>query len=298
MRTHPYDRRVPSVPITVETAESRTELRRFAEMPYVLHHHDDRWSPGVRAFEQWRLDTRRHPYFERGDATFLLARRGGRPVGRIAAHVAERPATQGRFGFLAVPDDPAVTAALVGAAVDWLTERGVRSLSGPLSWDADEELGVLVAGHEHPGATGRPWHPPWYAEHLAAAGLRPDALRLSHRLATSTARAPAAPPGGGAPPHAGRFADPALVVDGAAAVPDVSVLLRDASLRNAWAVARAARHRAFTVAVCVRCDDAPESAVPGLLAAAGAAGYEWLLAPWAPPGTPPETIHHLFVLDW
>lgn len=290
---------MPGVPIVVEPAETRTELRRFAEIPYVLHHADPRWSPGVRAFEQWRLDPRRHPYFERGDAGFLLARRGGQLAGRLAVHVPARQATDGRFGFLAVPDDTAVVDALVAAAVEWLTERGVRTMAGPFGWEPDEESGVQVAGHEHPAATGRPWHPPWYAERLRGAGLRPGPVHLSHRLATAVASvAPAPPSGDEPPPHAGRFADPELVIDGAAAVPDVAGVLRDASLQTAWRVARAARERRFTTAVCVRCDAEPATVVPRLQAAAAEAGYRWLLAPWAPPGATPETVHQVFTLEW
>ncbi|MEX2372429.1 MAG: hydrogen gas-evolving membrane-bound hydrogenase subunit E, partial [Dehalococcoidia bacterium] len=82
--------------------------------------------------------------------------------GRLAAHVPSRDATEGRFGFLAVPDDPRVTDALVAAAVEWLDERGVRSMAGPYGWEPSEEMGVQVAGHEHAAATGRP-----YEVHLA-----------------------------------------------------------------------------------------------------------------------------------
>src|SRR5690606_2326608 len=100
------------------------------------------------------------------------------------------------------------------------------------------------------------------------------------------------------PPHAGGYADPALVLGDIAAVPDVSQDLARASLRSAWRVARRARERAFDTAVCVRCDGDPAELVPRLVNAAGRAGYTWVVAPWAPPGTEPETVHQVFTAAW
>lgn len=287
------------VRVTVEAVESKAQLRRFADIPFLLHGGDDRWSPGVRAFESWRLDARRHPYFDRADAAFLLARRAGRPAGRIAAHLRRRGDIDGWFGFFDAPDDAAVTAALVEAARAWVDEQGATSMTGPVSWEPDEEFGVPVAGTEHRGLTGRPWRPDWYARRLADAGLAPGEERRTYRLPTGGAGVePPEPAVAEPPPHAGGYADPLLVLDGIAAVPDVSATLARASFRSAWQVARAARDRSFATAVCVRCEGPADVLVPRLQAAAGAAGYDDLVAPWAPPGVDPETTHQVFTLRW
>ncbi len=283
--------------VTIEPVESKTALRRFTDVPYILHRRDPRWSPEVRAYESWRLDARRHPYFDRGDAAYLLARRDGHPVGRIAAHRQRAGDVAGWFGFFDGPDDPEVTRALLDAARTWLEGEGATSMTGPVSWQPDEEFGVPVDGVEHRGLTGRPWRPGWYAEQLAAAGLEPGAVRHTYRLAVSESGvAPVEPAGTEPPPHAGRYADPALVLDRIAAVPDVSALLSDASIRSAWRIARRAKERRFETAVCVRCDGPPEDLVPGLLATAERAGYRWVVAPWAPAGHAPETAHQVFSL--
>lgn len=283
--------------VTVEPVESRTQLRRFADVGYLLLGDDARWSPGVRAYERWRIDARRHPYFARGDAAFLLARRGGQPIGRIAAHVDGSGGDEGRFGCFDVPDDDAVTGALVEAALEWLQEQGARSMTGPVTWTPDEDFGVLVAGHQHPAATGRAWHPPWYEAQLRGAGAMPGERRPTFHLRAAEAGPDAPPPVDEAPPpHAGAYADPALVLEGVAAVPDVSRLLAGASLRSAWRLARAARQRSFDTAVCVRCEGDPAARVPGLLSACRANGYATLLAPWAPGDRPPDRVHQAFTL--
>jgi hypothetical protein len=43
----------------------------------------------------------------------------------------------------------------------------------------------------------------------------------------------------------------------------------------------------------------PSVAVPRVQAAAGAAGYRWVIAPWSPePDAPPETVHRVVRGTW
>lgn len=281
--------------VTVEAVEARTQLRRFRDVPYLLLGDDDRWRPSVHAYEQWRLDATRHPYFRRGDAAYFLARRGGRPAGRIAAHRATPGADDGWFGFFDAPDDQGVVDELLDAAAEWLRAEGAAHMTGPVSWTPDEEYGVLVHGHDQRSITGRTWRPPWYAASLARAGLEPAGERATYRVETARLAGDAPPPADvEPPPHAGGFADPALVLADAAAVPDVSATLATASMRSAWRVAKQARRRGFDTAVCVRCDGDPAVAVPRLSHAAAAAEYRWLVAPWAPDDRPPETVHRVY----
>ncbi len=285
--------------VTVEPVEGTTQLRRFRDVPFLLHGDDARWNPGVRAFESWRLDARRHPYFDEGDAAYFLARRRGRPVGRIVAHRSRPGERDAWFGFFAAPDDDDVVGALLDAAEEWLRSEGATSMTGPVGWRPDEEFGTMVSGHEHGSITGRAWQPAWYAEALRRAGLEAGETRVTHRLETAGAgRVAAEPADVEPPPHAGAYADPALVLDGIAAVPDVSSTIAGASVRSAWRVARRARKEGFETAVCVRCDGDPAVLVPKLLSAAEAAGYRWLVAPWAPSGESPETVHQVFTRRW
>jgi hypothetical protein len=283
--------------VTVEEVAGRTELRRFTELPQALHGDDQRFAPLLLAWERYRLDPRRNPYFERGDAAYLLARRRGRPVGRVAAHLPADGAP-GRFGFWWVEDDGAVARALLDAAQAWLAERGCSSMTGPLSFTADEEAGVQVEGHDVAGVTGRPWHPSHLADQLAAAGFEAVDDRPTWRLPTAEG-GPAVLSGDDAPGQAGSYADPRLVLDGIAAVPDVSDALRTSGVRDAWRLAARARRRDWRTCTVVRCTADPAVAVPTLQAAAGVAGYRWVVAPWSPdPEATAEVVHRTYRRTW
>lgn len=281
----------------VEEVTGGKGLVRFTELPAALHADEPRFAPLVMAWERYRLDVHRNPFFEAGDGAFFLARRLGRPVGRITAHIAQ-PGAEGRFGFWWLDEDADVAAALVDAARSWLAEQGCSSMVGPCSFTADDEAGVQVAGHDVPGVTGRPWHPPHLARLLEGLGLEPVEDRPTWRLPT-TEVGPERPLSGDRPGQAGAYVDARLVLDGIAAVPDVADALRTTGLRGAWSLAKQARAGDWERATVVRCTADPAIAVPALQAAAGKAGYRELIAPWSPdPDAPPETVHRTYRLTW
>lgn len=283
--------------MAVEEVTGGKALVRFAELPAALHGEDARFAPLVMAWERYRLDVHRNPFFETGDAAFFMARRLGRPVGRITAHLAG-PGPEGAFGFWWLDDDAAVAAALIEAARSWLTERGTTSMVGPLSFTADEESGVQVTGHDVAGVTGRPWHPPHLAAQLEGAGFEAVEDHRMWRL-PAVGPGPQRPPGEDLPGQAAGYLDRRLVLAGIAAVPDVAEALRTTGLRGAWSLAKRAKAADWDTCTVVRCRADPAVAVPALQAAAGEAGYRAVIAPWSPdPAALPETVHRTYRLTW
>lgn len=282
--------------VTVEEVTRGKGLVRFTELPHALSGGDARFAPMVMAWERYRLDRRRNPYFEAGDAACFLARRLGRPVGRIAAHL-DAPGGPGRFGFWWLDDDAQVADALVQAAQAWLAGQGCSAMEGPWSFTPDDEAGVQVAGHDVPGVTGRPWHPPHLASRLEAGGFEAVEDHPTWRL-PATEQGPDLPNADDLPGQAGSYGDPRLALEGVTAVPDVAAALRTSGVRAALSLAMQARARAWKTCTVVRCTADPAVAVPALQAAAGRAGYSWVIAPWSPDPVAPETVHRTYRLTW
>ena len=73
-----------------------------------------------------------NPHFKQVDWQAWIARKNGKPVGRIMAQIykPEAPApveaSRAQFGSLDAIDDPAVIAALTRAAEQWLRDAGRR----------------------------------------------------------------------------------------------------------------------------------------------------------------------------
>lgn len=271
--------------------------REFADLAIALgaHHPGAGW---LLAGQRRRLLA---PPADGHEAALLLARRDGRPVARLSAH--RQADGEGCFGFLAVegPGDGDAVGALLAAAARWLADRGADTLIGPVSWTAAEEAGVLVAGNDQPAVTGRAWTPAWYGDLLEAAGLAVAEEQWSYRLAAGGNGPTLAPADLVVPSDVNRFADPALLLSdpdsGASvvAVPDLAGGLDGGGRRRrAWSLARQARRREWAGCVVTALDGPPEVLIPGLCAAAGRAGYQWVLSPWAPDDQAPVMRHRLY----
>jgi hypothetical protein len=290
-------------------------MRHFLDLPVAL----GGLPPGadwLLAAQRRRLRSGRPPGPD-SDAALLLARRDGRPVGRLTAHVSG-PGHAASFGFLSVegPDDVDVVRALVAAAARWAAARDRTTLVGPLSWGPDEEAGLLVVGHDQVPVTGRAWTPPWYADLVAAAGLEELEEQGSYRLpAGGTAPDSDLQPGASlaVPGELTPYVDPILLLtrpDGSAAivaVPDVAGTWSGwagrtggagtggrSLARGAWSLAHRARKKAWDGCVVLALDGPEEVLIPTLCAVAGQAGYRWVLSPWAPNGTAPVMVHRLY----
>jgi hypothetical protein len=98
-----------------------------------------------------RLNPRKNPFFEHGEAALFCAYRNGWPVGRCSVsidreHLGRYRDDTGFFGFFDTIDDENVARALLARAEGWLRGKGMKRVRGPVSLNINEELGCLVDG--------------------------------------------------------------------------------------------------------------------------------------------------------
>jgi ribosomal protein S18 acetylase RimI-like enzyme len=163
--------------LEIVPAESGRAHRQFIDLPYRLYRGDPRFVPPLRRERRDLFCQTRHPFFAHADAAFFLARRAGRPVGRIEAIVnhsygALHDARTGFFGAFECEDDRAASDALLDAAAAWLRARGMTAMRGPFTHSQNEEYALLVDGFDAPPVVQLAYNPPYYAALLEAFGLR------------------------------------------------------------------------------------------------------------------------------
>jgi hypothetical protein len=149
----PRDTRKPAV-VEVRPVASRRDLKAFVELPFAIYADDPAWVPPLLA-EQRHNFSPKSAYFQHAQVRLFVAYRDGKPVGRIAAQIDELRTERyddatGHFGVLEAIDDPAVFAALLGAAEEWLRAQGMRRVIGPFNLSINGDVGLLVEGFEHP----------------------------------------------------------------------------------------------------------------------------------------------------
>jgi GNAT superfamily N-acetyltransferase len=162
--------------VTVEPVSGRRALSAFIKLPFVLHGDGTPWVPHLISERRRFLDRSKNPFFDHAEAEYFLARREGRPVGRITAQIDRRwdefqGGADGWFGFFETENDPETAAALLDAASSWLRERGRERMLGPADFTTNDECGLLIEGYERPPMILQPWHPPHYRELVEAQGL-------------------------------------------------------------------------------------------------------------------------------
>ncbi len=161
-------------PVEVRPVGSRRELSAFVEVPYTLYADDPAWIPPLRA-EQKHNFSPSSAFFQHARVRLFVAYRDGQPVGRISAQIDDlrmqnyADAT-GHFGVLEAIDDPAVFAALLGAAEEWLRAQGMKRVIGPFNLSINGDIGILLDGFQHPPVFLTGHGRPYYDARVAALG--------------------------------------------------------------------------------------------------------------------------------
>jgi GNAT superfamily N-acetyltransferase len=153
--------------VEIKPVSGRRELDTFIKLPWRLYRDEPAWVPPLLMDVKKRLDQRKSPFFEHAEAQYFLACRDGRPVGRISAHIdrnfnAFQQNEWGMFGWFECEDDPEAACALLDDAAAWLRERGRDRMVGPMDFTTNDEIGLLIVGHEHRPIILCPWHHPFY----------------------------------------------------------------------------------------------------------------------------------------
>ncbi len=160
----------------LRSVRTAADLKQFIELPYRVYRRDPVWVAPLRDEQRAQFDARRNPMLEHCERELFLLLDGGEPVGRIAAFV-DRLAVDywkqpvGLFGYFEAPEMPEAAGLLLGAARQWLVERGMRAMRGPWTF-VSQEWGMVVEGFTPSPVIMAPYNPPFYNEYLEDFGLR------------------------------------------------------------------------------------------------------------------------------
>ena len=118
------------------------------------------------------FDPERNKKFRDGEAIrwYVEDITTGKAIARIAAFYDHETANgyeqpTGGCGFFEAPNSQEVANMMFDAAREWLQERGMEAMDGPINFGArDMWWGLLVEGFEYQPLYGNPYNPPYYKE--------------------------------------------------------------------------------------------------------------------------------------
>ncbi|MBN2417535.1 N-acetyltransferase [bacterium] len=166
------DESVRIIPVT-----AGKDWKRFVTFPYHHYRNDPNWVPHLLVDQKDLLDFRKHPFWRHADGQYFLAEKNGRVAGRIAAiidhkHIEFHNEKIGFFGFFETINDETVAFALLDAAKQWLKERHLPRMRGPLNPSQNEECGLLIDAFDSPPMIMMTYNPPYYVDLIESYGLK------------------------------------------------------------------------------------------------------------------------------
>lgn len=130
----------------------------------------------------------KNSFFKHGEAIrWIMVNDQEQVVGRVAAFINKRKAftfqqPTGGMGFFECINDQSLANKLFDQARDWLAERGMLAMDGPINFgENDVNWGLLVDGFIHPGF-GMNYNPPYYRDLFENYGFKFYFEQVSNHL--------------------------------------------------------------------------------------------------------------------
>lgn len=161
--------------ITIVEAASKKLLLEFVKFPFSLYKNNPYWVPPLINEELESFDKTKNPAFETAEATFYLAYKNDKIVGRIAAiinwnEVNDQQKKKVRFGWWDVIDDIDVTKVLLEKVYELGRKNNLEYVEGPIGFSNLDKVGVLTEGFDQVGTMITWYNHAYYKEHLEQLG--------------------------------------------------------------------------------------------------------------------------------
>ena len=139
-----------------EVGNKRTR-NAFHDVARIIYKNDPVWVCPLEKEIDSIFDPEKNVYFKHGEASrWLLYDGGNRLIGRVAAFIDRNTAFNqdqptGGMGFFECINDRETAFLLFDTAREWLKERGMEAMDGPVNFgETDKYWGLLVDGFTHP----------------------------------------------------------------------------------------------------------------------------------------------------
>jgi GNAT superfamily N-acetyltransferase len=162
--------------IEIRKVQTKKDLKNFIRFPWRVYENDPNWVPPLLMEMKDKLNRKKHPFFEHGEADYFLAYKGEEIVGRIAAildpnHNEAHKEKTSFFGLYESFDDLETARALIGTAEAWGRERGMGRLRGPMNLSMNDECAFLLEGFDARPVVMMPYNPRYYLDLMEKCGL-------------------------------------------------------------------------------------------------------------------------------
>ena len=157
----------------------KRSLNDWMRLPWRIYRDDPNWIPHLKQDVAKVFDPGKNKLLRDGEAErWVLYDDAGVPIGRVAAFINAKTAhteaqPTGGMGFFECINDQKAADILLDASRDWLKERGMEAMDGPINLgDRNMFWGLLVENFTDPPLYGTNYNPPYYKDLLERYGFQ------------------------------------------------------------------------------------------------------------------------------
>jgi len=155
-----------------------------------IYHRDKNWVPPLISEQKSLFDTEKNPFFQHSEIQNFLAYHQDEIVGRISAlvnhnHNEFHNEKTGFFGFYESTDDLDVAKALFFATENWLRDKKMVRMRGPMNPSTNDTCGLLIDSFNLPPVLMMTYNPPYYVELYKKVGLEKSRDLFAYYMDTS-----------------------------------------------------------------------------------------------------------------
>lgn len=154
--------------ITIKEVMSGQDRRAFLDLPKRLFRDHKNFVCPLDSDIENTFDPAKNHLFKNGEATRFLAQdTTGKTVGRVAVFIDHRTCgtfdcPTGGMGFFDSENDEKTAFLLFEACQNWLAERGMEAMNGPINFGENHRFWGLYRSGDGPPVYGHFYHPPYY----------------------------------------------------------------------------------------------------------------------------------------
>lgn len=160
--------------VQIKAVSSDRDREIFLDVPHIVYKNDPKWVPPIRSSiaKQLAPENSFRQYGELQE--FIALSETGKPLGRIVAAINQRLIESegkniGVFGYFECIENFEVAQALLEAACQWLRERNMELVRGPIDLSTHNGCLFVVDGFEWPPMIMMPYNPPYYGQFMEKA---------------------------------------------------------------------------------------------------------------------------------
>ncbi|MBN2260843.1 MAG: GNAT family N-acetyltransferase [Clostridiales bacterium] len=163
-------------------------LKDFIVFPIKMYHECSNYIPGIIKDDMENFMIDKNPAFDFCESKQWLAYDDfGNIIGRIAAiinyeSIEKFGEKRGRFGYIDSIDQIEIFEGLFEVAENWLKEKGMSIIQGPLGFSDLDEEGMLIEGFNEKGTMTTIYNYSYYPDNLKLLGYEIDAVWYEYEL--------------------------------------------------------------------------------------------------------------------